>query len=113
MCRLLLLALIAGCQGRAPEPAACETVASRFFSIALAELGRSPMDDALRRGAANQLPALRDALVHVCTRSDWSAGVRDCMASAADRVAFEACELQLTEAQRASLDEAAVVQSSP
>ena len=110
---LLLVSLLAGCQGRAPEPVACETVASRFFSIALSELGKSPMDDALRRSAANQLPALRHALADVCTRSGWSAPVRECMARASDRVAFEGCELQLGEAQRAALDEAALVQGAP
>jgi len=112
MRRLLLFALIAGCQGGARDVAPCGTIASRYFAIALADLGKAPLDDALRQGAADQLPAMRDALAQVCVRSGWSEQVRDCMARADHRVDYEACERLMTDDQRAALDDDARLQTT-
>jgi len=112
MRRLLIVAMIAACRATPRDVAPCSTVASRYFAIALADLDKSPIDGALRRGAADQLPGLRDALAQVCTRGAWSAQVRECMARADDRVGYEACERLLTEDQRAALDEAARLQTT-
>jgi hypothetical protein len=111
MYRLVVILLLAGCPDRTREPAPCGAVASRFFTIALADLGKVPLDGELRRGAAEQLPALRDALAQVCERSGWSAQLRDCMVRAEDRLGYEACERLLSEDQRAALDEAAALET--
>ena len=111
MRRLLLIALLAGCHDRARDVAPCSTIASRYFAIALADLGKAQLDDALRQGAADQLPALRDALAQVCVRSGWSEQIRDCMARADNRVGYEACERLMSDDQRAALDDVARLQT--
>ena len=101
--RVLVFALVLACHApRAGAP--CEVVADRFFVRGVAELENASLDDALRRAAAARLPALRDALAAACRDGDWPAAVRDCLAAAGDRAAFQTCAGQLTDDQRAALD---------
>jgi hypothetical protein len=103
----MLLALLAACRAKSGDGAPCSTVAGRFFTLARADLDKQQVDDTLRRQVLAQLPAMRDALDQACGEGAWSAAVRDCMVKADDHVALEACERQLTDAQRAALDGAA------
>jgi hypothetical protein len=50
---------------------------------------------------------MRDALATACADSHWTEEVRRCLHAAADHTAFEACQQQLTETQRRTLDRAA------
>jgi hypothetical protein len=77
------------------------------MALAKDDLEHKHVDEAVRRAVEAQLPAMRDSIVHVCTDSKWTAPVRSCLVAANDRVAFEACEQQLTDAQRQALDRSA------
>jgi hypothetical protein len=102
--RYVLFVLLAGCRAKAGDGAPCSTVAGRFYTLARADLDRAQVEARLRRDVLDQLPAMRDALDQVCVDGKWSGAVRDCMVKAEDHVALEACERQLTDAQRAALD---------
>jgi len=104
---LALAASSAGCNRKAKDEAPCGTVAARFFAIASDDLDKTTIEPGMRRMVADQLPAMRDALVQVCSDGGWSAAVRNCMANAADHAAFQVCQQQLSEPQRRTLDEAA------
>lgn len=80
---------------------------AKFLVLAKDDLENKQPDEVLRRGVEDQLPAMRDSLVFVCTETKWTAAVRSCLVEAKDHAAFEACELQLTDAQRTSLARAA------
>jgi hypothetical protein len=105
---LIAFALAASCRGKASEGAPCAGVANRLFLIAQDDLATATVDPDTRRRVREQLPAMRDALAQACTDGAWSGPVRDCLVQARDRAAFEACERQLTDAQRRALDTAAV-----
>ena len=113
MIRLLALALIitAGCKGASDGPP-CGAVAASFSRIANADLARasnaSKLDEPTRRAVLDQIPAMRDSLLHACTETRWSREARTCLVAAADHVAFQSCQAQLTEAQRAALDRSAL-----
>jgi len=64
------------------------------------------VDPATRRAVADQLPAIRDALTIACTDGKWSTQVRNCMVSAGDHLALQACQQHLTDEQRRALDRA-------
>lgn len=100
----IALALLAGCK-RDPDAAPpCGAVGAKLLVIARAELDATQgRDEATRRAVLDQLPAMRDALVHACTDTAWSDAVRRCLVDAADHVAFETCQQQLTDAQRQDL----------
>ncbi|MGE5183826.1 MAG: hypothetical protein ACM31C_17270 [Acidobacteriota bacterium] len=104
MRRIVLLVALAACRTKAGDSPPCATVAGRFFTLAHADLDRAHVDDTLRRQVADQLPAMRDSLDHICSEGAWPAAVRDCMVEAEDRTALEACEQKLTDEQRAALD---------
>lgn len=78
-----------------------------MFTVAREDLGSAAVDPATRRAVADQLPAMRDSLTQICTDGKWSTQVRNCMANAADHVALQACQQQLTDEQRRALDLAA------
>jgi len=77
------------------------------MALAKDDLEHKGSDEAIHRAVEAQLPAMRDSIVRVCTESKWSGGARTCLVAANDRVAFEACEQQLTDAQRQALDRSA------
>ena len=104
---LPILLLVAACHGKAGDGPPCSTVAARFFTIARTDLASASLDPEMRRGVEAQLPAMRDSLAQLCGDDAWPATVRDCMVRAGDHVALAACELRLTDAQRAALDRAA------
>lgn len=106
---LVLVALLTTACARKRGPndeAPCGTVAARLFALASEDLATATVEPAMRRAVADQLPAMRDALVQSCTDGAWPASVRNCMAAAPDHVAFQACQQQLTDEQRRALDEA-------
>ena len=106
MHRLLVsVVLVCGCRGGGGG-ASCGQVGAAFQAIAGDEVAAANIDDATRRGVADQIPAMRDALVAVCKDGGWTAQVRDCMAKAADHVALQACEAGLTDDQRRAIDKA-------
>lgn len=105
---VLSLAAAAGaCRSRTPDDAPCAVVAGRLFTLAQAELARASVEPAVRRAVADQLPAMRDAMAHACSEGDWSAEVRRCMANAPDHLTLQACQEQLTDAQRHEIERAA------
>ena len=103
-CIVIGLLVIASCRGAASDGPPCAGVANRLFVIAQEDLARATVDAETRRHVLDQLPAMRDALNQHCTDGAWSAAVRACLVEARDRAAFEACERQLTDAQRRALD---------
>ncbi|MFN0249569.1 MAG: hypothetical protein ACKV2T_21975 [Kofleriaceae bacterium] len=98
---------VAGCSGRGDGAPPCNAVGARFLVLAKDDLEKKQPDEALRRGVEDQLPAMRDSIVFVCTETKWTAAVRACLVSAKDHAAFELCELQLTDLQRRDLARAA------
>lgn len=102
--RLLVIALLAGCRGGAKD--SCESVAATVQTLAHAELAAAKVDEGTRRAVADQIPAMRDALVGVCRDGKWSAQVRACMVAAMDHAALQACESGLTDDQRRAIDKA-------
>jgi len=108
--RLLFVAVLlvmCGCGKKPNGEAPCGAVAARLVTIATDELDKAKIErtGSMRRSLADQLPAMRDALVQNCTDGAWSAQVRNCMANAADHAAFQTCQQQLTDAQRSALDQ--------
>ncbi|HRC56723.1 MAG: hypothetical protein IPI49_21510 [Myxococcales bacterium] len=114
--RLLLLALVlpaaASCT-RKPKDVPCAAVAGRLLVLAQDQTRAAKIDEALRQRVTMQLPALRDAVEESCTRGKWSAAVRSCMMQAADGAAMAACQLQLTDDQRAALRRASGSTATP
>ena len=102
---LLVVVLAAGC-GHKKDEASCGAVATRLFTLAREDLGSAKVDPATRRAVADQLPAMRDALTQICTDGKWSTQVRNCMVSAGDHLALQACQQHLTDEQRRALDRA-------
>jgi hypothetical protein len=102
---LLSLALVA-CRGGAKDAPPCAAVGAKFLALAKDSLDHSKLSEDLRRGVHESLPAMRDSIVTVCHDSKWTTAVRACLVQANDHVAFEACEQQLTDAQRRDLDRA-------
>ena len=109
---LVVLIALAGCRAK-QEGASCPSVAGRYFAIARDELAAAKPPDDLRREVADQLPAMRDTLQQACEDGAWSAAVRDCMVHAADHVALQACERDLTADQQRGLDRAARGEATP
>jgi hypothetical protein len=101
---VLLVVVLAACGGKKDE-ASCGAVASRLFTLAREDLGSAKVDPATRRAVADQLPAMRDALTQICTDGKWSTQVRNCMVSAGDHLALQACQQHLTDEQRRALDQ--------
>lgn len=106
--RWLLVAVLvcAGC-GRKKDDARCDAVATRLFTLAREDLAKATVDPATRRAVADQLPAMRDALKQACSDGKWSTQVRNCMVTAGDHLALQACQQHLTDEQRRALDRAA------
>lgn len=96
----------AGCGARGDDAPPCSAVAARFLDLAHHDLDQAKLDDATRRDAVDQLPALRDTLAQACSDGHWSAATRKCLVQASDHVSFESCEHQLTDEQRRDLDRA-------
>ena len=97
------LALATGCGGRAADGPPCAAVGGQFFKIAGDDLRDRQGRRGHHRAVHDQLPAMRDSLVHACEDGAWSRGVRDCMTRATTRIALETCQQQLTDPQRAAL----------
>jgi len=72
--------------------------------LAQADLETAKLDDETHRLVIDQLPAMRDALVHACTDSQWDPAVRTCMVDATDHASFEDCERALSPTQRNTLE---------
>jgi hypothetical protein len=102
---LAVLATLGSCGGKKDE-ASCGAVATRFFTLTREAVGSATVDPASRRAVADQLPAIRDALTQNCTDGKWSTQVRNCMVTAGDPVALQACLQHLTDEQRRALDRA-------
>ena len=108
---LVLVAILVGCSGK-KDQATCAAVATRQFTLMREQLGSATVDPETRRAVAVQLPAMRDALTQSCTDGKWSTQVRNCMVTAGDHVALQACQQQLTDEQRRALDRAAAGEST-
>lgn len=106
-----LVTTLGACKRGAADAPPCAAVGAKLYALAKDALGTSALarqaDDTMRRAALAQFPAMRDAIVFACTESAWSADVRRCLVDATDPLAFEACQRQLTDAQRVALDRAA------
>jgi hypothetical protein len=101
---LLSIALLgAACRRTAADGPPCAVVGGRFFAIAGEDLAAAKVDAVTNRAVHDQLPAMRDSLVHACEDGEWSRAVRTCMTEAKDRLALETCQQQLTDPQRAAL----------
>jgi len=102
----VVVLVCAACHGKARDDAPCGTVANRLYTMAREDLARATVDPSTRRAVTDQLPAIRDALTQICTDGKWSTQVRNCMVSAGDQLALQACQAQLTDEQRRALDAA-------
>jgi hypothetical protein len=96
--------LLGACKRGSADAPPCAAVGAKFLLLTRDSLTKSTIGEDMRRGVLESLPAMRDSIVTVCTDSTWSAAVRKCLVEANDHVAFEACEQQLTDAQRRALD---------
>jgi hypothetical protein len=105
--------LVAGCKRKADAPP-CGAVGATFFALTMDGLTHATVDGDhdLRRAVEDQLPAMRDAIVHACTETQWSSAVRTCLVEAKDHVAFQTCEQQLTDAQRQALDHSGAAEAA-
>jgi hypothetical protein len=98
-----IVLLVGACRAKAADGPPCGTIAGKFFTLANDELTHATVDPTTHRLVLDQLPALRDALDQACSDGAWSKDVRMCLANAPDHAAFQACEQQLTTAQRDAL----------
>lgn len=109
----IVIALAGACGHASDAEPPCGVAAGRLFTLARDALAATPVDDATRRQVSDQLPAMRDALAEVCARDHWAPAVRACLARATDNAAFQACEKDLTDAQRAGLEQTATPVGAP
>jgi hypothetical protein len=102
---IVLGVFVIGCKRDPNAAPPCGAAGAKLLVLARAELERdkTKYDEDTRRLVLDQLPAMRDALVHACTDTKWSDAVRRCLVDATDHLAFEACQQQLTDAQRQAL----------
>lgn len=112
---ILIVLLLAACKRDPNAAPPCGAVGAKLFVLARNDLERdkAKYDDASRRLVLDQLPAMRDSLVNACTDTKWSDAVRRCLVAASDHLAFEACQQQLTDAQRQALERSARPKTSP
>jgi hypothetical protein len=113
---LVLVLLLVACRRDPNAAPPCGAVGAKLIVLARADTDRdfaATKDDATRRLVLDQLPAMRDSLVNACTDTKWSDTVRRCLVDATDHLAFEACQLQLTDAQRQALERSARRKTSP
>jgi hypothetical protein len=101
------VASVGACRSGGSDAPACGAVGAKFLALAKDDLATSKVDETMRRAVIDQLPAMRDSLALACTEGKWTEAVRTCLVNARSHVEFEACEQQLTDAQRQSLDRAA------
>lgn len=104
---MYVLAVGSGCKRGSDGAPPCDAVGAKFLVLARDDLEKKQPDEALRRRVEDQLPAMRDSIVFVCTETKWTAAVRSCLVGAKDHAAFETCEQQLSEVQRRDLARAA------
>ena len=106
MRRLALVLLVAAGCSRHGDDATCGAVATHVFAMSRAALASATVAPATQRAIADQLPAIRDSLTQSCRDGKWSTQVRNCMVSAGDDLALQACQAHLTDEQRRALDRA-------
>lgn len=97
---IVALGLAAAACGKAADAPSCEAAGAKLVVLAQASVTSAKVDDEVRGHLADQLPAMRDALVEACKESDWAPAVRRCLVDAIDPAAFEQCQHALTAAQR-------------
>jgi hypothetical protein len=102
---VLVIIFAAACRGKSDD-ATCPAVATRMFTLAREDLTKAKIDPQTHRAVADQLPAMRDAMTQICTDGKWSTQVRNCMVTAGDHLALQACQQHLTDEQRRALDRA-------
>ncbi len=109
--------VVAGCKRGGDGAPPCDAVGAKFLVLAKDDLEKKQPDEVLRRRVEDQLPAMRDSIVFVCSETKWTGAVRTCLVDAKDHAAFETCEQQLTDPQRTALARAAmgedITKSSP
>lgn len=101
--RCLWFVLLAAC-GDSKGPPPCAAVGAKLVVLAQSDLAAVRVDDATHRLVLDQLPAMRDSLVHACTDTKWDPAVRTCMVDATDHASFANCEQALTTTQRDALE---------
>lgn len=99
---LVLIGLLACGNSKGAPP--CSAVGAKLAVLAQADLDKATLDETTRRLVLDQLPAMRDTLVNVCTETKWEPSVRTCMVDATDHAGFEACEGALNSTQREALE---------
>jgi hypothetical protein len=99
---LVLIGLVACGNSKGAPP--CAAVGAKLVVLAQADLDKATLDETTRRLVLDQLPAMRDTLVNVCTETKWEPSVRTCMVDATDHAGFEACEGALNSTQREALE---------
>lgn len=99
---LKFLLLVACGNSKGPPP--CAAVGAKLVVLAQTDLAAARVDDTTRRMVLDQLPAMRDSLVHACTDTEWDPAVRSCMVDATDHASFANCERALTATQRDALE---------
>lgn len=105
---MILLVVLGACKRDPNAAPPCGAVGAKLVILARGDLeavaGSGDAAEAIRQAVLDQLPAMRDSLVNACSESKWSEAVRRCLVDAPTHVAFEACQVQLTDAQRRALD---------
>ena len=101
--RALVLIVLFGC-GNSKGAPPCAAVGAKLVVLAQADLDKATLDETTRRLVLDQLPAMRDTLVNVCSETQWEPSVRTCMVEATDHAGFEACECALNSTQREALE---------
>ena len=104
MRRLALVLLVAAGCSRHGDDATCGAVATHVFAMSRAALASATVAPATQRAIADQLPAIRDSLTQSCRDGKWSTQVRNCMVTAGNPNALQACQAQLTDEQRRGLE---------
>ena len=104
---LAFLLTLGACKRGSADAPPCGAVGAKFLALTKDSLLRSTLNEDMRRGVLESLPAMRDSIVQVCSESNWTGAVRRCLVDANDHVAFETCEQQLSDVQRRALDRSA------
>jgi hypothetical protein len=112
---ILIAILLVACKRDPNAAPPCGAVGAKLYVLARKDLeqDKAKYDEASRRLVLDQLPAMRDSLVNACIDTKWSDAVRRCLVDATDHLVFEACQLQLTDAQRQTLERSARPKTSP
>ncbi len=94
----VVVALVLGCQKHAPD---CASAVAGAIDR-MVEDAKGHMPPAAAANMTRVVPQMKKVITAACVEDKWSQAVIACIAKARDKTQLDACDAQLTDAQRTS-----------